>query len=90
MEKVRIFYTTRPSFNSLDPSDLQLEEKLLEKLKNLEDLNLFARLYESQFMTKKYDEVRKFKDALSPADQSQHLWKDWDNYLNSGFIINPI
>lgn len=91
MEKVKIFYTTRLSFNSLDPSDPKLEEKSLEKLKNLEDsLHLFARLYESQFITKKYDEVKQFKNALLPTERSLHLWKDWDNYLNSGFIINSI
>src|SRR5690606_20979702 len=81
MEKVKIFYTTRLSFNTLDPSDLNLEEKLLEKLKGLDDsLHLFARLYESQFITKKYDEVRQFKNALLPTERSLHLWKDWDNY----------
>ena len=91
MEKVKIFYTTRLSFNSLDPSDPKLEEKSLEKLKNLEDsLHLFARLYESQFITKKYDEVKQFKNALLPTERSLHLWKDWDTYLNSGFIINSI
>ena len=91
MEKVKIFYTTRLSFNTIDPSDPKLEEKLIAKLANLEDsLHLFAKLYESQFITKNYEDVRQFKNAVLPNEQSRHLGKDWDNYLNSGFIINSI